>query len=250
MNILNKFSSIVSFSIALLLWEWSSGEILPGPVSVFKTLCFLLTDDHFHKDVLYSLMRLFIGFTIGSILGIIIGTAIGYFEIIRNLLFPVIKFVITIPKIAFLPLFIILLGIGEQSKITIITLGVFFPVLMVTFSSVQRVPKVFIEAAACCGSGPARTLRVVIVPYALPNIINSGLRLGISLGLVLLVASEMIASKYGLGNFIYYTGNDLLLDKMLAGILVLGTIGLILNKIIDFSHTYSCGWSIESEGKN
>ena len=250
MNILNRFSYIVSFTIALLLWEWSSGEILPGPVSVFNTLGFLLIDDHFHKDVLYSLMRLFIGFITGSVLGIVIGTAIGYIEIIRSLLFPVIKFVITIPKIAFLPLFIILLGIGELSKITIITLGVFFPVMMVTFSSVQRVPRELIEASCLLGAGPARILRLVVVPYALPNIINSGLRLGISLGLVLLVASEMIASKYGLGNFIYYTGNDLLLDKMLAGILVLGTIGLILNKIIDFSHTYFCGWSIESEGKS
>ena len=250
MNILNRFSYIVSFTIALLLWEWSSGEILPGPVSVFNTLGFLLIDDHFHKDVLYSLMRLFIGFITGSVLGIVIGTAIGYIEIIRSLLFPVIKFVITIPKIAFLPLFIILLGIGELSKITIITLGVFFPVMMVTFSSVQRVPRDLIEASCLLGAGPARILRLVVVPYALPNIINSGLRLGISLGLVLLVASEMIASKYGLGNFIYYTGNDLLLDKMLAGILVLGTIGLILNRIIDFIHAYLCGWSIESEGKS
>ena len=248
MNILNRFSYIVSFTIALLLWEWSSGEILPGPVSVFNTLGFLLIDDHFHKDVLYSLMRLFIGFITGSVLGIVIGTAIGYIEIIRSLLFPVIKFVITIPKIAFLPLFIILLGIGELSKITIITLGVFFPVMMVTFSSVQRVPRDLIEASCLLGAGPARILRLVVVPYALPNIINSGLRLGISLGLVLLVASEMIASKYGLGNFIYYTGNDLLLDKMLSGILVLGTIGLILNRIIDFIHAYLCDWSIESEG--
>ena len=241
---------VITFTSILFSWQMLAAGLIPPPTIVFDCLLTLIVDNNFQKDIGYSLLRLIVGFTIGASFGMLIGTLIGYYSIARHVLFPIIKFVITIPKIALLPLFLIILGIGEESKIAIISLGTFFPVVMVTYSSVLRVPKGLIESSMALGFSRTYMLRRLIFPYALPNIINSAFRLSISMGLVLLVASEMVASKYGLGNFIYYTGAELQLDKMIAALFVLGFIGIGCNKIIDFMYKYFCHWSTLSEGEN
>ena len=241
---------VITFIIIIISWQIFATGLIPPPTTIFTSLLILLQDNSFQKDVGYSLLRLIIGFMIGASFGMLIGTIIGYYSIARHILFPIIKFVITIPKIALLPLFLILLGIGEESKILIISLGTFFPIVMVTYSSVLLVPKGLIDAAKLLGCSKTKILRLIVFPYALPNIINSAFRLSISVGLVLLVASEMVASKHGLGNFIYYTGAELQLDKMIAALFVLGFIGIGFNHIIDFIYKYFCYWATLSEEKN
>lgn len=254
MNSLNKnTSAIVSFSVVLLIWEAATrlldpGGIIPPASQVIVTLLQLLVDQHFMLDVGHSLARLVIGCIIGISIGMSLGILIGYYSFFNRYFFPIVKFTITIPKIALLPLFIVTLGIGETSKITIVALGAFFPMLMTTVASVQRVPTDYIDAAQSLGIKKLQLLRLIVFPYAFPAILNSGFRLSISMGLVLLVASEMISARYGLGYFIHYTGSDLSLDKMFAGVFVLGGLGLFFNKIIDITYKKFCQWAIDSEG--
>lgn len=254
MNISKRINGfgLISFSVILLFWEvvGFGDSLFPPPSKVFQTFFILWSDGVFIKDVLASLYRLSIGFFFGTIVGVFLGIMMGYFHYIRSFLFPVISFIITIPKIALLPIFIVLLGVGEESKIAIISLGAFFPAVMTSFASVQRTPIALLEAGLNLGCDKISLLYKVVLPHSLPNIINSGFRLSISIGLVLLVASEMIASQHGLGNFVYYTGTEFKFDKMFAGLITLGTIGLACNKLIDILMRFFCKWSIESEGGN
>ena len=125
----NYYIPVTTFTTILILWQILATGLIPPPTIIFDCLLTLIVDNNFQKDIGYSLLRLIVGFTIGASFGMLIGTIIGYYSIARHVLFPIIKFVITIPKIALLPLFLIILGIGEESKIAIISLGTFFQLL-------------------------------------------------------------------------------------------------------------------------
>lgn len=242
--------NLFPFIVILLAWEFlGGGGLFPPPTKTFETFFKLIVDTIFLQDILVSFLRLSVGFCIGVSSGVFLGVLIGYFKLFHSFFFPLVAFAVTIPKIALLPLVVVLFGLGEESKIVIISLGTFFPAIMTAYGSVKRVPLPLIEASKNLGCSNLAVLSRVIIPYALPNIINSGFRLSLSLGLVLLVAAEMIAAEKGLGGFIYYTGNELQFDKMFSGLVVLGVLGISLNKLVDLTLNVFCKWSVESEGE-
>lgn len=156
---------------------------------------------------------------------------------------------ISYSKIALLPLFLILFGLGETSKIATIFIGAFFPSIITAYSASSRVPTSLTDAARTCGAASFRILRTIVFPYSLPTIIQ-GFRTSTSISLTLLVAAEMLGATKGLGYWVYATGGSLQFDQMLAGIICLSIIGLIISYICDRLYKNLCSWSESIEGNN
>ncbi|WP_440248540.1 ABC transporter permease [Dialister succinatiphilus] len=140
------------------------------------------------------------------------------------------------------PLFILWLGIGEVSKVTIIALGVFFPVAMNTYSGVKNVDTLLIKVAVSFHAGWGYTMRNVVLPYALPMIF-AGLRIAAGTALLLLVAAEMIAAEQGIGALILHYGDLMITERLMAGVIVLSVLGLIFNLFLQFLERKLVPWN-------
>ena len=193
-----SYPTWISFAaIALLLAVWeivcSSGLIsslfLPAPSAILAALGKLITGGEISRSLAASLYRILLGFALGSIIGLLVGLVTGTSALMDRIGTPIVNALYPIPKIALLPLFILWLGIGELSKVTIIALGVFFPVAMNTYSGVKNVDTLLIKVAVSFNASWWLTMKGVVLPSALP-VIFAGLRLAAGTSLLLLVAAE------------------------------------------------------------
>ena len=241
----HKFITILT---VVIIWELLiKGGYIPGLWDITTTFFALSIDPNFLYNLWISLLRLVIGWSIGMLIGTTIGIFMGSNIHVNKLTMPLVSCLFPIPKIALLPLFIVLLGIGELSKITTIFIGAFFPSILNAYNSVIRTPTIYVEASRSCGAGYWFTLRKIVLPYSMPTII-AGFRTSGSLSLVLLVAAEMLGAKHGLGNWIFMTGGEMDFAEMFAGIIWLSLIGLGIGWGTEFLKRRFCNWSTHGEG--
>jgi len=221
----------------IALWQagsslgWIPALFLPAPFGVAQSLWSLTISGQLWQHLSVSLARLAIGWTVGTITGILAGLAIGLFTLARSPGMAVVSALFPIPKIALVPLFIIWFGIGEGSKIATLAFGVFFPTVISTAGGVDNVPRSLIRMGQSFGLSRIAIIRSIILPSALPAIL-SGFRITISIAIVLLVAAEMIGAQHGIGAFVLAAGNLYDTDGLLAGIVVLSVLGLVLSWVI------------------
>ena len=156
----------------------------------------------------------------------LVGLVTGTSALMDRIGTPIVNALYPIPKIALLPLFILWLGIGELSKVTIIALGVFFPVAMNTYSGVKNVDTLLIKVAVS---------------------FNAGLRLAAGTSLLLLVAAEMIAAQEGIGALILHYGDLMITDRLMAGVIVLSLLGLIFNLGLQWLEHKIVPWKTQSK---
>ena len=240
--------TLITISVVVLIWELLiKGGYIPGLWDIVTTFFELSVNPDFLYNLWISLCRLVVGWSIGMLIGTTIGVFMGTNIHVKKLIMPLVSCLFPIPKIALLPLFIVLLGIGELSKVTTIFIGAFFPSILIAYNSVIRTPTIYAEASRACGGGYWFTLRKIILPYSMPTII-SGFRTSGSLSLVLLVAAEMLGSKYGLGNWIFITGGEMDFAEMFAGIIWLSIIGLGIGWGTEFLKRRFCSWIKYGEG--
>ena len=226
--------SIGAFIFILLLWEmvsqlgWIPPLFLPAPSSILSEGWAMLKTGLIFKHLFASLSRILLGFSIACVLGIGVGVLIGFFHIPEAIGNPLIAATFPIPKIAILPLLILWLGIGEPPKVAVIALGVFFPMVINVYTGVKNVDPLLIKAALSLGSNRRRIIRKVILPSILPMIF-AGMKLGIGIALLLVVASELVAADAGIG-FMILTAADLMqTKKLMVGLVVLSLLGIFFN---------------------
>ena len=240
----------ITVSAVILLWELIfKGGYIPGLWDIITTFFELLVNPDFLFNLWTSLWRLILGWSIGMFIGSAIGVVMGTNYHARKLIMPLVSSLFPIPKIALLPLFVVLLGLGEVSKVTTIFIGAFFPSIITAYGSVLRTPKIYIEAGRACGGNTYMIIRKIILPYNLPTIIQ-GFRTSGSLALTLLVAAEMLGAKHGLGHWIFLTGGEMAFAEMFAGIIWLSIIGLSINLGVEYLRRTLCFWSTLSEGND
>lgn len=238
----------ITVSAVILLWELVlKGGYIPGLWDIITTFFELLINPDFLFNLWTSLWRLSLGWTVGMIIGTSIGVLMGTSYHARKLIMPIVSCLFPIPKIALLPLFVVLLGLGEASKVTTIFIGAFFPSIITAYSSVLRTPTQYIEAGQVFGGNRWFVIRFIILPYNLPTIIQ-GFRTSGSLALTLLVAAEMLGAKHGLGHWIFLTGGEMAFAEMFAGLIWLSIIGLSINWSVEYMRSTICRWSTLSEG--
>ena len=239
--------SVVSILCLLVIWELicQSGIVsslfLPAPTAIISALLQMIADGEIGVSLAASLYRILAGFFIGSLVGLAVGLVTGTSALMDKIGTPIVNAIYPIPKIALLPLFILWLGIGELSKVTIIALGVFFPVAMNTYSGVKNVDTLLLKVAASFNASWWMTMKSVVLPNALPMIF-AGLRLAAGTSLLLLVAAEMIAAQVGIGALILHYGDLMITDRLMAGVIVLSLLGLVFNLILQFLERKAIPW--------
>lgn len=181
-------------------------------------------------NLLSSLVRVLIGFSLGSICGITIGILMGWKEVVNDTLSPIIGLLYPIPALAWLPLLMIWIGIGEILPIAIIFICSFFPVAYTTATGVRTVDKKFIMAAQTLGASPLTILMTVVLPLALPSIIT-GLKLEAGMAWRVIVAAEMVAIPTGIGALLIQAENLLRIDIILVCMMVLAAMCFLFERI-------------------
>jgi NitT/TauT family transport system permease protein len=230
---------------ALSLWELLvrigvvDRRFFPPPSKVFVTGVTLLATPReravLGADVLASAQRLVIGYGLGSFLGIVTGIAMGLSKPLRFGFGPSLNALYSIPKLAIFPLTIVIFGLGDASKIALITIGVFFMTFMSTISGVLHIPAIHRDVAKAFALPPATRWFRIVIPGALPAIVT-GLKLGLGQALVVVVSTEMISGEDGLGHFIWESWQILDIPRMFMGLVVVGLAGggaLLFGEILE-----------------
>lgn len=250
---LSFFYGLISITVFLMAWEalvrLLANPYFPGPMSVFNALIrmALFGDIDGYTLIVHtyaSLERVMIGFFIAIITGVPLGLLIGIFPTIRSLSFPIIEPIRFIPPIAWIPLSIILL-VGTSRYAFLIWIGAFFPILLNTIAGVKRTSLTLIQMAKTFGANRTQVITKIIFPSSLPEIMT-GLRVGLGVGWMCIVAAEMIGGDpVGLGRLIIKYANLLQTDVIIAGMITIGIIGLLINYIILSLEKRMFKWRVE-----
>lgn len=243
--------NLVSIAIMLGAWwlathmGWVSRLFLPKPMQIWSAFVQAVNGDldgatlwgHF----LASMGRVFGAFVLAVALGIPIGILMGTSRIARGLFDPPIEFYRPLPPLAYLPLMIIWFGIGETSKIILLFLAIFAPVVLAARAGVRSVSQEQIQAALSMGASLPQVIRHVIMPGALPEILV-GLRIGMGVGWTTLVAAEMVAADAGLGKMVFNASNFLRTDVVILGILLIGFVAFAFELTLRWVERWAVPW--------
>jgi NitT/TauT family transport system permease protein len=223
-----------SILVPLVLWTALSasgvvpGRFLPSPLAVGSALVEMARSGQLGADALTSLQRVGIGFGLAVLISVPLGVVIGGFQAGRALFEPVIGLLRYMPASAFIPLLIIWLGLGEPSKIALLLIGVVFFNTLMTADAVRLVPMDVIQVSYTLGARRGEVLRKVVLPHALPGMIDA-MRVNAAAAWNFVVVAELIASTSGLGYRIVRSQRFLETDKIFAVLVVIGLIGLSID---------------------
>lgn len=230
-----------------LAWEiivWlglSSGRLVPSPSRIFATIAELAESGELAIHIEATLMRVGVGFAFGVIAGTILGAIAGYWGLAKRLLDPTIQALRAIPSLAWVPLFILWLGIFETSKIALIAIGVFFPVYLGVMGAILSVDRKIVEVGRAFRlSGPAM-IRRILLPAVLPAYVVA-LRVGLGLGWMFVVAAELIGASEGLG-YLLLDGQQLGKPaQILAAIVIFAILGKATDWLIEVAAAPLLRW--------
>ena len=219
----------------LLLWEAASRLALispryfPPPTAIAMGLAAGLAGGELGDAFLVTLGRLLASFAIAAMPGVALGLSMGMFRPVREVVDPYIAFMFPVPKIALLPFLLILLGAGEPAVVLTGAMSAFFQIVISTLGGVQTLDPRFLDVGENYGARGVRLFRKVILPATLPSIFT-GLRLGLGLSLVTIVAVEFVTAKSGLGHLVYRHWQMLSTVEMYAAFALVGALGLLLTR--------------------
>jgi taurine transport system permease protein len=242
----------VATTISLLcLWlistelGWIKPLFLPSPIDIAARFWEVATEGFANATLLehtgWSMMRVFGAFFLALITAVPIGIFMGVNRIARGLFDPIIEFYRPLPPLAYLPLVIIWLGIGEPSKIILIYLAIFAPMALSARAGVKSVAIEQLHAAYSMGATRWQVTRHIIVKSALPEILT-GMRIGIGFGWTTLVAAEMVAAQAGLGFMVLNAAEFLVTDVVMMGIIVIGVIAYLFDMFMRFLERKLVPW--------
>jgi taurine transport system permease protein len=219
---------------------------LPGPADLWDSAVELATEGYKDRPLLdhigFSLMRVVAGFGAGALAGTALGLLMGWRGWIDALFAPFIEFLRPLPQLAYLVLLIVWLGIGETPKIVLLFLAALPVAAVAARDGVRRVPFARFAAARTLGASEAQLFRHVVLPSALPDIlIGARLALGIVYGT--LIAAEIIAGSSGLGWMIVDAGRFLRSEQVFVGVLLIGLMGLLLDRLLVFAERRIVHWA-------
>jgi len=204
---------------------------LPSPTMVWEAAVDLFDRGLLTLDVAISTQRVLIGFVIGAVLGLGVGALVGLSRVSDILLAPTIGALRAVPSLAWIPLLLLWLKIGEESKITLIAIGAFFPVYTTVTGALRHVDRQLVEAGRAFGLRGVRLFATVQLPAVIPSVI-SGLRLALAQAWLFLVAAELLGASMGLGFLLSDSGTNGRLDRILLAIIMLAVLGKLSDALI------------------
>lgn len=224
-----------------MLSEGSTTYYAPPLSKIFATFDDVWFTGRFGTDVLPSLLRLLAGFAIALVLGVGLGVLIGSFRSVRAFCEPALEFLRAIPPPVLVPVLILLAGIGNSMKVFVVVSGCLWPILLNTVEGVRAVDQVLAETCRCYGIRGRTRLVQLVIRSASPQIMT-GVRQALSIGIILMVISEMFAASNGLGFTIIQFQRTFNVTEMWTGILLLGALGLVLAGIVRLVERFVLRW--------
>ncbi|MBM7865605.1 ABC transporter permease [Heliomicrobium gestii] len=225
---------LLAVLLFLLLWEiaprwgWVDSTFLPPFSQVAQALGKLILSGELFKHIAASLQRALLGFSLGLAVSIPLGLLIGWFRGFERFIDPLLQTFRQTSAMALFPVFILLFGIGEISKLAIIFWSVQWPILLSTISGVKNVDPLLIKAARSMGASPLTLFHKVVLPASLPSIFT-GIRLSATYSILILIAAEMMGAKSGLGYLIFDSEIRFEIGEMYAAIVTMSLVGLAIN---------------------
>jgi NitT/TauT family transport system permease protein len=237
-------SGIILF---LAFWQWAgtSGVSNPlftsSPTKVVQAFFALAAKGELGNDILVSGQEFLIGFGLALVVGIPLGILMGWYKPLEALLDPLVNFFNATPRVALLPLMIIWLGIGPNSKIAIIFAGAVFSILINTIAGVKNLDSTILRAAHSFGASDLQIFKTVALPGSVPFILT-GMRLGLAHALVGVVVGELYASTAGVGHLIAIAGNTFQTDKVFVGVVIIAAAGLAVTAVFGRIEAHFQSW--------
>jgi len=231
---------IGSFVVILVAWQAASVIIhnplfVPSPVQVWRAWVDAIQHRHFLDDVAWSAFRIIAGFLIAAVMAVPLGLLMGSFEVVRAFFQPPINFIRYMPASAFIPLLLLLIGLGENEKLMIIWIGVFFQLVLMVMDIAHRVPDEMLNVAYTLGASRWTVFYKVFLPATFPEVVDA-LRITMGWAWTYLIVAEIVAAERGIGSFILISERFLRSDRIIAAIITIGLLGLITDYAITAIH--------------
>ncbi len=243
----DRLIGVLSPILLLVVWELLvhfkliSPLFFPAPSSIVAKLIALGGSEELWVNVGVSLRRLFWGFVIGGIPALVLGIVMGLSKPIRLFINPLVASTYPIPKSALLPLVLLIFGLGESSKIAMVAMGVFYPVLMNSVTGVLQIPKIYFDVGNNFGASRWKTFMTIALPGAAPFIFT-GIKLGIGMGLILISIAEMVGASSGLGYMIWNAWQLMDVETMYVGLFIIAILGFAFTLLLDEIERWLLPW--------
>ncbi|MFH9060163.1 ABC transporter permease [Streptomyces coeruleorubidus] len=238
------FAVALPAALVTVWWVASAGSTdvyWPPLRTILEAFPDVWTAQRVRGDVLPSVLRLAGGYALAAVVGVALGTVIGSYRRVRAVCEPVLEFLRAVPPPVLVPVIMLFAGIGDTMKVTVIAAGCVWPVLLNTVEGVRAVDPVMAETARSYGVTGVARLRKLVLRSASPQIF-AGLRQALSIGIILMVISEMFAASNGLGFTIVQFQRGFAIPDMWTGILVLGLLGFLLSVVFQWVERRALGW--------
>ena len=237
----------VSFAVIIAAWwaMWAVGFVdpglLPSPAEVFRQFMTLMVEKQLWLDMLLSARRVLIGVVCGLALAIPVGFLLGWYAGVRRFVDPVINFFRALPPIALIPLVIVYFGIGEPARVLVLIYAAFFSGVIVIYEGIKLMPPIFVRVSKALGATDFEIFRRVVIPATLPHVLTA-FRVAVGVCWTTLVAAELVAAERGLGAVIVNGQNYFQVPIIFVGIIMIGTVALVMDKIIRLLTTRMLSW--------
>lgn len=241
------FYFLASFGILCVVWELTRAigiidpMLFPSIKAVLKACVVGLGNGTLQTHMYASFMRVLVSFAIGIVLAVIFGFLVGWFRVVRMFLDPLINFFRALPPIALIPLMIIFFGIGETSKIVVLSYAAFFPAMVVIYQALVGLDPLYIRAGKTLGATNLEIFRKIILPQLVPHIITA-CRVSLGVCWATLVAAELIAAQKGIGAMMVDAQNFFQMPPLVLGILIIGAISLMMDSAVKAIERKATSW--------
>lgn len=240
-----ELAKVVTLPLACIALYWvassTTGSVfLPTPPEIGSAMVEWVQSS-WQKDIVPSIRNLVVGYVIGSLAGIALGILLGRNPAIRWIVEPVATFVRSIPPIALVPIFMLSLGIGDFMRVTVIAVGVFFPVLVSAIDGAAGIESALDDVVAVNHISKRDQLFDIIIPGAMPQILT-GMKTSLTIAIILIFTSELLGATSGIGAFILESQRFFAMPSLWAGTLLLGLLGLVLSWLFEVAETRLLAW--------
>jgi NitT/TauT family transport system permease protein len=240
----------IAVIVALAAWEafWSAGKISPlfftGPSQVGRRFIEEWTVGRLKQDMAYSGLNFLIGVGMAIAAGVVLGVIIGWYRRLAMVFEPFLTTLYSTPRVALVPLVLIWFGIGMWSKVFIVFINAFFPVLINTIGGVKAIDRDLLRAARAFCASDWQIFRTVVVPGSVPFILT-GVRQAVALGLIGVVVGEMFGGSEGIGYMVNYGGQTFQTDTVFLGVVIIACAGIVLTWLAERLERHFSRWRPE-----
>jgi NitT/TauT family transport system permease protein len=219
-------------------------RFFPEPSRILGRLVRLAESGELWMNTWASLQRLFWGALLGMVPALVLGLLVGLYRPVRAIVEPLVAATYPVPKSAILPLILLIFGLGEASKIVMVAIGVFYPVLINSAAGVREIDRIYLDVGQNFRASRWQVFRTIALPGALP-LVMTGIKLGVGMGLILIAIAEMVGAKSGLGYMIWNAWEVLSVETMYVGLLMIALLGFLFTFTLNELEHWIIPWKAD-----